>query len=163
MAGRLRRRQAAGRGRNVVNMVEVWLTAAADTEYEALPEIDRVAVAAAIGTIATGPAHPGFRDTHRLNIPAGPGGEPFLALRSGAGAPVVIYRRATSEERGDLVVVSLMKPRDYDAVLRAEDTLAAAPPGIRRIVDAVVAGTASTFNTGVPGETEAPKKVLVRV
>lgn len=129
-----------------MSMVQIWLTAAADADYQALPEIDQVAVASAIATIAAGPAHPGFRYAHRLNIPAGPGGEPFFALRSGAGAPVVIYRRTGSDEQGDWLVVSLMKPDDYDAVIRAEETLAAAPPVVRRLVDAVVAGTVSTYN-----------------
>jgi hypothetical protein len=111
-----------------MNMVDIWLTAAANEEFEALRGVDRAAVASAISIIATGPAHPEFRYAHhRLNIPPGPGEEPFFAMRSGGGsAPAVIYRRTAPGEHGDWLVVSLMRPEDYDAMRRAEDTLAAA-------------------------------------
>jgi hypothetical protein len=125
-------------------MADIWLTAAARAALEGLSPPQAKAVNAAIRDI---PSKPG----HRLNFPGAPPAEPFLAAAPETpGAPVVIYRRATPDEGGDWLVVSLLNHDDYHAVVRAEETLATAPPAVRDLVNAAVAGTVATVNITTP-------------
>jgi hypothetical protein len=137
-----------------MTMADIWLTAAARHELQALRSDEKQAVSETINAI-------GQRRGVRLDIPVARDAEPFLALEPPVRhAPVVIYRRTTPEERGDWLVVSLMDRHDYDAARRAEGMLAVAPPAVREIVHAAVAGTVSTFNVesseGTPGGGSAP-------
>jgi hypothetical protein len=127
-----------------MTMADIWLTAAARGELEVLSPEAKLAVVETISAI-------GDRRGERLDIPVASAAEPFLALEPAVRqAPVVIYRRTTPEERGDWLVVSLMKRDEYDAARRAEEALAVAPASVRDIVNAAVAGTASTFSTPTP-------------
>lgn len=127
-----------------MGMADIWLTAAARSALEELSSGQARAVNAAIRDI------PGKRG-QRFNIPGAPPAEPFLAIEpEDSDAPVVIYRRTTTDEQGDWLVVSLMNRSDYHAVRRAEQSLAAAPPAIRDIVNAVVEGTVATVNVTAP-------------
>ncbi len=127
-----------------MTMADIWLTAAARAALEKLPRAEAVAVNAAISDI---PSKPG----RRLNIPGAPAAEPFVVLEPPVrDAPVVIYRRTTTDEPGEWLVVDLMNPEDYRAARRAEEALAAAPPKVREIVNAAVAGTAATVSVTAP-------------
>lgn len=127
-----------------MTMADIWLTTAARAALEKLPPAQAQAVNAAIHGI---PSRPG----QRLNIPGAPTAEPFLATEpEDPDAPIVIYRRTTPDEEGDWLVVSLMNPGDYRAARRAEQTLAAAPPAVRDLVNAAVAGTISSVDISAP-------------
>jgi hypothetical protein len=126
---------------------DIWLTPAVS---RVLDELERSAPAharavnAAIRDI-------GVKQGVRLNIPTEPPAEPFLAVRPTLrDAPVVIYRRTTPEEQGDWLVVSLMKPDDYRAARHAEEVVANAAPAVRKLVNAVVAGTVATVKVTAP-------------
>jgi hypothetical protein len=127
-------------------MADIWLTVAARSALEKLSPGQAGAVHAAIRDIPS-------KHGQRFNIPGAPPAEPFLAVEpENPDAPVVIYRRTTTDEQGDWLVVSLMNPGDYHAVRRAEQSLAAAPPAIRDIVNAVVEGAVATVNVNAsPG------------
>jgi hypothetical protein len=125
-----------------MTMAGIWLTRAAEkafSELQAAAPDRAAAVADAINEIPVKPGDP-------FSLPGAPLAEPFLAKEpSDAGAPAVIYRRATTNESGEWLVVSLLNREDYRAARRAEEELAAYPPGVRELVHAVVAGTVSTF------------------
>lgn len=130
-------------------MAEIWLTAAAEEEFNRLQAAEPRSAAAVHAAIDAIPSKPG----RRLDLPGANQAEPFLAEEPGvSGAPVVIYRRTTPEEAGDWLVVSLMKRDDYRAARRAEVALAATPPAFREFVDTLVAGSvASVTATALPG------------
>ena len=133
-------------------MASIWLTAAAEAEFKRLQAVapsQADAVSGAINDIPDNPGNPG----RRLNLPGAPPAEPFLAVEPrDPDAPAVIYRRTTPEEDGDWLVVSLMSQDDYRAARRAEIALAAAPPAVRELVNAVVTGTVATVTArAVPG------------
>ena len=132
---------------------DIWLTAAAEAAFSELQETaprQAAEVATAINDI---PASPG----RRIDVPGAPPAEPFLAIEPGdPKAPAVIYRHATGDEPGKWLVVSLMNRDDYRAALKAELALAAAPPNIRELVNAVVAGSVATVTvTAHPGTATA--------
>jgi hypothetical protein len=126
-------------GHNLMSMADnIWLTAAAGATLEKLPPAQAEAVNEAIADIFAKPGQ-------RIDLPGAPPAEPFLAKEpSDPDAPAVIYRRATPDEPGEWLVVSLMNRADYRAAQQAEQELAAYPPAIREIVNAAVAGTVAT-------------------
>jgi hypothetical protein len=127
-----------------MTMADIWLTEAARDALQRLPRAQAVAVNAAISDI---PSKPG----RQLNVPGAPPAERFLAAEPhGRDAPIVIYRRTAPDEQGDWLVVSLMSRDDYRAARHAEETLAAAPPIVRQIVSAAVAGTVGTVSVTAP-------------
>jgi hypothetical protein len=104
------------------------------------------AVRAAMNGLDTETAEP-------LHIPSAPPGTPFLALKTSLpDAPVVVYRRTTPDEPGDWLVVSLLSPKQYQQLRRAEETLDV-DPGAREIFTAVVAGTVPTSDATTPAGT----------
>lgn len=123
-----------------------WLATAADAALNALPADQADSVREAIRSI---PAEPG----QRVDFPGVTPPAPFHAKEpTDRAAPVVIYRATVRGERGehgDLVVVGLMERDVYDAARRAQHQLGAEPPSIRDAVNAVVAGTVSTFARGM--------------
>jgi hypothetical protein len=134
-------------GHNVMTMADIWLTAAAEAafgELKATAPDQADAVSDAINDITVRPGQ-------RINLPGAPPAEPFLAKEPrDPGAPAVIYRRTTTDEPGEWLVVSLMNRDDYRAARQAEQTLAAAPPAVRDFVNAVVAGTVATVTVTAP-------------
>ena len=130
-----------------MTMVEIWLTAAAGDALQALPPAQAEAVNEAIGSI---PAVAG----QRFDVPGAFPAEPFLATEPrDPAAPVVIYRRATTGERGDWLVVSLMDRADYRNFRAAERQLSDYPADVRGVVYAAVAGTLPVTAPSAPAST----------
>jgi hypothetical protein len=132
---------------------DIWLTTTAEaafSELQATAPRQAAEVAAAINDIPTSPGR-------RIDVPGAPPAEPFLAIEPrDPKAPAVIYRHATGDEPGKWLVVSLMNRDDYRAAINAELALAAAPPPIRELVNAAVAGTVATVTvTAHPGTVTA--------
>src|ERR1039457_772499 len=93
-------------------MADIWLTVAARSALEKLSPGQAGAVHAAIRDIPS-------KHGQRFNIPGAPPAEPFLAVEpENPDAPVVIYRRTTTHEQGDWLVVSLMNTGAHTAVRR---------------------------------------------
>jgi hypothetical protein len=130
-----------------MTMADIWLTAAAGTAFSGLQATapsQAVAVNEAINDINVRPGQP-------IDLPGAPPAEPFLAKEpNDPRAPVVIYRRATTDEEGDWLVVSLMNRDDYRAARQAEQTLALAPPAVRNFVNTVVGGTVASITVTAP-------------
>ena len=130
-----------------MTMADIWLTAAAEAafgELQATAPDQADAVSAAIDAITAA-------EGRRIDLPGAPPAEPFLAKEpNDPRAPVVIYRRATTDEEGDWLVVSLMNRDDYRAARQAEQALATTPPAVRELVNGVVAGTVATANVTPP-------------
>ena len=132
---------------------DIWLTAAAEaafSELQATAPRQAAEVATAINDIPVGPGR-------RIDVPGAPPAEPFLAIEPrDPKAPAIIYRHANGDEPGKWLVVSLMNRGDYRAALKAELALAAAPPAIRELVNAAVAGSVATVTvTAHPGTATA--------
>src|ERR1700722_7278201 len=130
-----------------MTMADIWLTAAAETAFSELRATvpgQAAAVSDAINDIIVRPGQP-------TNLPGAPPAEPFLVKEpSDPSAPVVIYRRATTDEQGKWLVVSLMNRDDYRAARQAEQILAAAPPAVRNLVKTVIGGTVATIAVTAP-------------
>ena len=131
-------------GRTVVTMADIWLTSAAETEFNQLQADapDKAAsVSDAINDITV-------KAGERIDLAGAPPEAPFLAKEpDDPDAPAVIYRSTTTGEPGKWLVVSLIPRDDYRAARRAERELATYPPAVQDFVhriNTLVAGTVAT-------------------
>lgn len=127
-----------------MTMADIWLTTAASAALGKLPPAQAEAVNDTIGDITAVPGQ-------RFDIPGAPPAEPFLAKEpSNPDAPVVIYRRTTTGEAGDWLVVSLMNRADYRTFRGAEQELGAYPPAVREIINGAVTGIVTPAGGATP-------------
>jgi hypothetical protein len=131
-----------------MTMADIWLTPAARNALEKLPPAQAGAVNSAIGDITAGPGQ-------QIDLPGAPTAEPFLAKEPhDSDAPALIYRRATTGEPGNWLVVSLMKRDDYRAARQAEHELNNHPA--RDFVYAVLADTVAAATATATARNVAP-------
>lgn len=130
-----------------MTMEDIWVTPAVSEalrELEATAPRQAAAVSAAINDITVGPHQ-------EIDFPGLPPRESFFVEEPrDSAAPVVIYRRAATNEHGAWLVVSLVDRDTYRAARRARYTLAAAPPAVRDFVNTVVEGTVASVGVVAP-------------
>lgn len=130
-----------------MSMPGIWLTRAAEGAYLDLQDSAPATAASVAAAISDIPEIPG----EALGLPGAPPAEPFLIKEPlDPDAPAILYRRATPDEEGDWLVVSLLDRDDYRALRQAEQDLAAYPPPIQGIVRAALAGTVSALEQAAP-------------